>query len=262
MKKIKTVIGIALCATMAASFSACSLLDTITEPEATSTSEVSEEKEASPTDGKTVDESIPEPTFVNDLDFSTVASEGSEVMLDGTAQSSDGGEITYQWYVNNVDSNGGGTAIEGATEAVYTVDSSETGFKYYYVVASNSHEDSYNMAVSSVSEVKIIPSGEWATDEFGGTRYMSSDGTYPANVWVQIGNDVYSFDSNGYRAEGWKFTGESYIYFDENGVYQADAVIPEGIYVDEAGNVIVPETAPVQENTAPADGAAADPAAQ
>ena len=49
-----------------------------------------------------------------------------------------------------------------------------------------------------------------------------------------------------FSAEGWKFTGESYIYFDENGVYQADAVIPEGIYVDEAGNVIVPDPAAAQ----------------
>ena len=43
------------------------------------------------------------------------------------------GTLSYQWYRNNVDSNGGGTAIDGATEATYTPPTTESGTIYYYV---------------------------------------------------------------------------------------------------------------------------------
>ena len=132
--------------------------------------------------------------------------------------------------------------ISGATEARYTVDTSETGTVFYYVVASNDHGDSYNMAVSSVSEVVVIASGTWVTDESGGTRYIAEDGSYPTDAWVLIGTDTYFFDAEGHIHTGWFYTGESYLYFDEEGRYQRGVTAPEGTYVDENGNVIIPET--------------------
>lgn len=69
------------------------------------------------------------------------------------------GTVTYQWYKNNVNSNGGGTPIEGATEVTYQVDTSAEGKDYYYVVATNTVGNTVSMATSTVTEVTVIPAG-------------------------------------------------------------------------------------------------------
>ncbi len=48
-----------------------------------------------------------------------------------------GFDLTYQWYSNTVDSNEGGTPIEGATSETYTFTKSDTSFYYYCVVTQN-----------------------------------------------------------------------------------------------------------------------------
>ena len=261
MRKIKTAICIAVCAAFAVFLPACSVIDSITGNAEVSETEKQGESEDTSKDNRTVDSSIPAPVFNNDLNISAGMAQQSIYVIDGTAASTDGGEVTYQWYVNNVASNGGGTAIKGATDPTYTADTSETGVRFYYVVASNNHGDSYNMAVSGVAQIEVISSGEWTTDEFGGTRYMAPDGTYPTNRLLLIGSDTYSFDGNGYRMTGWHIVGETYMYFDEEGRYQIDAVFPEGAYFDENGNFVQPvveQPAPEQ----PAEEQPADPAAQ
>lgn len=45
-----------------------------------------------------------------------------------------GFNLTYQWYSNTVNSNEGGTPIEGATSSVYTFTDKDTSFYYYCVV--------------------------------------------------------------------------------------------------------------------------------
>ena len=263
MKKIKTAACLLMCAVFTAAFSACSFIDSFTgnvDTESVSEASGSEEEAETQLSSRTVDTGIEPPVFNADITSSVTAAQGGVYVLDGTAVSADGGEITYQWYVNNVSSNGGGTAIEGATEPLLTVDTAEIGFKYYYVVASNNHGDSYNMATSGIAEVEVISGGEWSTDEFGGTRYMAADGSYPTNRWVIIGSDRYCFDENGYRRTGWYLDGETYVYFDEEGRYQPDTVVPEGAYIDENGNLVQPDaqSAPAAD-TAPA---ADQPAAQ
>ena len=264
MRKIKIAVCAAMCAAVAAFMPACSVIDSITGADVETSSETASEVEESSGDNRTVDGSIAAPVFNAELNVSASMAQGSVYVLDGTADSPDGGEITYQWYSNNVASNGGGTAIEGATEATYTVDTSETGFKYYYVVASNNHGDSYNMATSQAAEMEVIKSGQWSTDEFGGTRYIADDGSYPTNKMMLIGTDTYSFDGNGYRLTGWHMVGEGYMYFDEEGRYQPDAVFPEGAYFDENGNFVQPvqEQAPPAEQTEQTEQAAAEGAAQ
>ena len=46
------------------------------------------------------------------------------------------GSLAFQWYSNTANSNQGGTAIEGATEASYTPEE-KTGTTYYYVAVSS-----------------------------------------------------------------------------------------------------------------------------
>ena len=229
-----------MCAVLTASMSACSVIDSITGDVSESASVQSQTQEDSSAANKTVDSSIALPVFNNDLNLYQAMAQGSIYTIDGTAVSTDGGEVTYQWYVNNVSSNGGGTAIEGATDPTYTVDASETGFKYYYVVASNNHGDSYNMVTSGVAEIEVIQSGEWVTDEFGGTRYVAADGSYPTDRWLIIGTDTYWFDSNGYRLTGWRISGDAYVYFDDEGRYHPGEPFPEGAYFDENGNYVAP----------------------
>lgn len=48
-----------------------------------------------------------------------------------------GFDLTYQWYSNKVNSNEGGTPIEGATSETYTFTKSDTAYYYYCVVTQN-----------------------------------------------------------------------------------------------------------------------------
>jgi hypothetical protein len=57
--------------------------------------------------------------------------------LSVTANVTDGGTLSYQWYGNTTDSNIDGSAISDATEASYTPSTAAIGTKYYYVVATN-----------------------------------------------------------------------------------------------------------------------------
>ena len=48
-----------------------------------------------------------------------------------------GFDLTYQWYSNTVNSNEGGTPIEGATSSVYTFTEDDTAYYYYCVITQN-----------------------------------------------------------------------------------------------------------------------------
>jgi hypothetical protein len=50
------------------------------------------------------------------------------------------GTLTYQWYSNTSNSNSGGTAISGATNASFTPSSASTGNTYYYVEVTSACE--------------------------------------------------------------------------------------------------------------------------
>ena len=235
MKKIKTVCSLFLCAVLAAALSGCSITDAITgntTEESESTTLVNTE------DLKNVDKSLALPQFQKELEGYVPIVIDSEYYLDATAVSPDGGEITYQWYVNNVDSNGGGTKIAGATDATYRVPSDELGIRFYYVVAVNNHGNSFNTVTSNVSKVEVNKIGEWTVDEFGGIRYLSDDGTYPANRWMYIGDGSYRFQENGYRVTGWWYEGGQYIYFDAEGKALVNGMTPEGFHTNERGVLI------------------------
>lgn len=74
------------------------------------------------------------------------------------------GELSYQWYRNDEDSNSGGTAVEGATEASYTVPMPEfngsllTKNEYYYCVVTYTAENGVKTeAVSNCSHFVTNP---------------------------------------------------------------------------------------------------------
>lgn len=83
----------------------------------------------------------------------TAGEAGAE--LSAEASVSDSGTISYQWYKNTTDSNTGGTAIAGATDASYAPSTDTVSTSYYYAVATNTLGSSTASAASNVCTVSI-----------------------------------------------------------------------------------------------------------
>lgn len=80
---------------------------------------------------------------------------GKTAKLDGEADVSDGGTLTYQWYRSS-SPNTDGEAIEGATNATYNAPASEAGTYYYYVVATNTNKSAYVETATATSAVWTV----------------------------------------------------------------------------------------------------------
>jgi|GEM_PF-6551794 len=79
------------------------------------------------------------------------------VALTVTANVTDGGTLTYQWFSNTENSNTGGTIINGATEASFTPSTERTGTVYYYVVITNTNTEVNGETTASIaSDVAAI----------------------------------------------------------------------------------------------------------
>ncbi|MDR0751278.1 MAG: hypothetical protein LBF12_01630 [Christensenellaceae bacterium] len=89
---------------------------------------------------------------------SKLATANSEFTLQVTAQVTDGGVLTYQWYSNTKNSTEGGTAIEGENSDVFKSIAPSDGFAYYYVVVTNINADltSYANVTSDVAVITVV----------------------------------------------------------------------------------------------------------
>jgi hypothetical protein len=87
---------------------------------------------------------------------------GEVYPLSVEASVTDGGSLTYQWYSNVSASTLGGTPIDGATNANYTVPTDTAGTLYYYVIVTNTNDmangEKTAETVSSVFTITVIPS--------------------------------------------------------------------------------------------------------
>jgi len=132
----------------------------------------------------------------------------TEIMLSVTADSLDGGELTYQWYSNNINTNSGGTMIPDETEAEYNPPGNITGIFHYYVVVTNTIEDNEDGgektagAVSNVITVEINPP---VNAQAPNITAQPSGGIHPGNAAVTLsvtatspddGNLTYQWYSN------------------------------------------------------------------
>ncbi|MBR2188478.1 MAG: hypothetical protein IJ860_03570 [Eubacterium sp.] len=149
---------------------------------------------------KIIDDSLNKPGFENDLTGSLAVAQGTPLQLETGASVNDGGTVTYQWYRNNVNANGGGTLIAGATDTVYTVDTSEADTAFYYVVATNTIGEAINMSVSGTYQVTVWPAGEWKETD-NGTQYVMEDGTFPVDTRLLIDGTIFMIDTEGYRTD-------------------------------------------------------------
>ncbi|MCZ8515513.1 S-layer homology domain-containing protein [Paenibacillus filicis] len=77
--------------------------------------------------------------------------------LSVTATVSDGGTLSYQWYSNTTNSNAGGIAVSGATNASYAAPTTVVGTTYYYVVVTNTNNGQTSTATSNAVAVTVNP---------------------------------------------------------------------------------------------------------
>ena len=82
-----------------------------------------------------------------------------------TAPAPDGEQLSYQWYTNTIQSNGGGTPIAGATSATYTPNTeSETDCFVYCAVTNTNSSNSQTETVYSNAVKLLISNGSLAVD--------------------------------------------------------------------------------------------------
>ncbi len=122
------------------------------------------------------------PTFIQQPPATVNAVQGapSDILL-APAETTDGGTITYQWYVNTANSNTGGTAIPDATNASFLPPTDPAGTFYYYVVATNT-VGSLTPTTTSSSPIKVtvVAKTDAATPVF--VNNISGSSTYTLNA--------------------------------------------------------------------------------
>jgi len=77
-------------------------------------------------------------------------------MLSISASVTDGGTLTYQWYISPTNSNIEGDIIEGATEAEYSPSTAETGTKWYYCIVTNTNNEATNKTATVTSNAVAV----------------------------------------------------------------------------------------------------------
>ncbi|WP_230397330.1 hypothetical protein [Novisyntrophococcus fermenticellae] len=235
VKRINTIAALCLSGSML--FSGCSFSG-IADKILGHTEKTAEEDKTSESVQKsanTVDPTMEKPSFTVNLEGSVQFSVGSQAApLTVEAAVNDGGTVTYQWYTNNVNANGGGDKIEGQTQNTFVPDTTEEGTRYYYVVATNNKDGSVTKSTSSTIEVQIVPEGNWV-EENGLKKYQLFDGSFVTGTWKDIDGGHYNFDENGYMRTGWFQDGDGSWYFlNPDGTMAKDVEI-EGFAIDSEG---------------------------
>ncbi|MDR0645393.1 MAG: hypothetical protein LBG05_10920 [Treponema sp.] len=129
---------------------------------------------------------------------------GTAPTLTVTAEASDGGTLTYQWYKASSSTTSGGTVIAGATEPAYQPTDAEAGTYYYYVVVTNTtDEQDPSTRSSNPVSIKVTASGQSAFTTEGRTltfnpavehQYVRGFGGM-SNVWTSPDMTVKDIDT-------------------------------------------------------------------
>ena len=133
-----------------------------------------------------VDAVAPAPITLTDASY-TVGDNATA--LDGTTTADDSGKITYQWYEATSKDDQNGTLLEGKTDPTFTPDTTATGTRFYYVVATNTNEKATgektaetrsNTVTVTVTEkaVTYTVSYDWGAEFPEGVALPTDSGTY------------------------------------------------------------------------------------
>ena len=138
------------------------------------------------------------PVFRTNLSGSKIYKKGDAAeALHLRATVTDGGKISYQWYVN-------GTAIAGATGMSYTPDTGKTGVYDYYVVATNTNSSangdqtataqsgSYRVVVNNVAVngANIEAGAPRMTIQGGNQAFLNAALTAQDKIKLENGFDI------------------------------------------------------------------------
>jgi hypothetical protein len=122
------------------------------------------------------------PPVISEQPQSVTVSENTTVMLTVTASSPDGGNLTYQWYENDENSNSGGTAIDGETNSDCLL-SLAIGTAYYYVEVTNENLNvTGTTTATTVSDVATVTVNALVNAEVPVIITQPSDATYDAGA--------------------------------------------------------------------------------
>jgi len=77
------------------------------------------------------------------------------IMLSVTAQITDGGILSYQWFTNDNNSSTGGVAMSGATSASFIPPTSIAGEAYYYVVVTNTNSNASGQTTGTAISASV-----------------------------------------------------------------------------------------------------------
>jgi len=178
--------------------------------------------------------------------------------LSVSANVTDGGNLSYQWYRNNTNSTIGGTLINGAIGSSYVL--SDIGTFYYYVIVSNIIANNNDGGIKTVSitsnviEVSFdLVETLWAksvnTATSSSTFYAitkdSQNNLYAAGV--QFGNGSFTYGT-GVSSTGASSLGNAVLVkYNSNGIAQWARSISTGnnhsrflsVTVDNNGNIYV-----------------------
>lgn len=252
MKGRKVLISGGILAITAMLLSGCSISDAfgklIGKTDTVMEQAGSASEEGEKLDTRIIDPNLEKPVFQEGLSGEKDVQAGAELVLETQASVNDGGVVTYQWYSNNVSSNGGGTLLKEMRESTYRPDTSKGGTTYYYVLATNTKDGKVNLSTSDVYKVTVWEDMYWQQNaDLGAYQYISRiDGKFPKAVSVVIDGTQYRFDQDGFAVN-------------ENGEYiDVQTGQPVVIPGAEAAEPAPAEEAPAEE--APAEAAEPAPA--
>lgn len=132
-----------------------------------------------------------------------------------SATSPDGGELSYQWYVNTVEGYDGATAIDGANTASFTPDTSaKTDMKFYFCRVTNTNDAGTATEDSGLQAVIVgkVPTTTvyFSLSDDGHYVVGDRDGGGSGEVQALRKVTVPYFDLGLYGLEGFYFKSESY----------------------------------------------------
>ena len=174
------------------------------------------------------------PVITKDLEETYVVDKNEALTLSVEAELSaqmDGHSLAYQWYSNTSNSNKGGTAIEGATSADYTIEKVNKS-AYYYCLVSNTGTGA------------ITPSSPAAVGFYLNVSFVNDDpdayGETPKTVKVQSGLPVtmpknQTLIKDGYTLTGWS-DGPTTTAIGKDYVPQNDVIL-HPVFTKNAANV-------------------------
>jgi len=125
-----------------------------------------------------------------------------------TANVTDGGQLSYQWYSNTVYNSATGTAIGEATNANFTPPTADVGTLYYYVIVTNTNTSvNGTQTATKTSNIATVEVTAESTNIVGANNYLPLQ-VYPNPVndelritidELRIGEMIELFDMNGRR---------------------------------------------------------------